>query len=149
MIVDKLQNATLYSGLSERIVKALNFLHETDLSSLPVGKHEIEGDDLFAVVSEYEPSEPEYCKLEAHRKYIDVQYVISGGEQMGYLPLENQVPTVEYNELKDVEFYREETSYVNIDEGMFAIFFPNDIHMPGVKSDGNAKVKKVVVKVKV
>ncbi|MBN1186013.1 MAG: YhcH/YjgK/YiaL family protein [Bacteroidales bacterium] len=148
MIVDKLENIKLYSGLSDRLVKALNFLKETDLKKMATGKHIIDGDNIFASVSEYEPKDIENCKVEAHKRYIDVQYMISGDEKMGYLPLANQIPVQVYNEEKDCVFYKEVTSLVTVEEGMFAIFFPGDLHQPSVRNS-SAKVKKVVVKVRV
>ena len=148
MIVDKLENLHNYSGLNERLVKALDYLKQTDLKSLGTGKHSIDEENIFAIVSEYEPKDAENCKLEAHKKYIDVQFMISGGEKMGYLPLENQTPAVEYNEEKDCVFFKENASLISVEEGMFAIFFPGDLHQPGVKNNSK-KVKKVVVKVRV
>ena len=100
MIIDKLSNSHLYSGLSER-------------------------------------------------KYIDVQFVAKGKELMGYAPLENQKVIDEYNEQNDITFFRGEKSFVKVDEGMFAIFFPEDIHMPGIKVGERSQLKKVVIKVKV
>lgn len=149
MIVDKLENLVLYAGLSKRMAKAFQFISSNNLAALPLGKYEIDGDDVYAIVSEYESKLPDACKLEAHRRYIDIQYMISGIEQMGYLPFKNQTPTVEYNEEKDIMFFNEETSFVTVGEGMFAIFFPGDLHKPGVRHNGSSKVKKMVIKVRI
>ena len=148
MIIDRLENFHSYSGLPDRILKALNYLINTDFKKKKPGKYIIEGDNIFAIVSEYEPKDIKDCKLEAHRKYIDVQYIASGDEKMGYIPLNDQVPVQDYDDEKDCVFFKEDTSLISFYEGMFAIFFPEDLHQPCVKN-GSEKVKKVVVKVKV
>lgn len=149
MIIDKLSNAHLYSGLSERINKAFSYLKKTDFSKMELGKYEIDGDNIFAIVNEYQTKDASEGKLEAHKKYIDVQFVAKGKELMGYVPLANQEVIDEYNEQNDITFYSSEKSFTQIDEGMFAIFFPTDVHLPGIKVNEKSYVKKVVVKVKV
>jgi YhcH/YjgK/YiaL family protein len=149
MIIDKLSNSNLYSGLSERIYKALTYLKETDFSKMELGKYEIEGENIFALVNEYNTKDESEGKLEAHKKYIDVQFVAKGSELMGYAPLENQKIINEYNEQNDITFFEGERSFTNVDEGMFAIFFPTDVHLPGIKVRNPEYVKKIVIKVKV
>lgn len=148
MIIDKLENSKFYENLGERIRKALNYLKETDFSKTDAGKYEIQGNDIFVMVSEYNTKDVSEGRLESHRNYIDVQYVAKGFEQIGYVPLNNQKPDVEYDEENDISFYSGEKSFTKLEEGMFAIFFPADIHMPGIKLDNPVRVKKVVVKVK-
>jgi len=149
MIIDKLSNAHLYSGLSERINKSFAYLKETDFSKLELGKYEIEGDNIFALVNEYNTKDESEGKLEAHKKYIDVQFVSKGSELMGYAPLKNQKVIDEYNEQNDITFFSGEKTFTQVDEGMFAIFFPTDVHLPGIKVNEKSFVKKVVIKVKV
>lgn len=149
MIIDKLSNSHLYSSLSERITKALAYLKQTDFSKLELGKYEIDGDNIFALVNEYNTKDQSDGKLEAHKKYIDVQFVAKGSELMGYVPLENQKVINEYNEQNDIAFFDGERSFIKVDEEMFAIFFPTDLHMPGIKVNNSEYVKKVVIKVKV
>lgn len=149
MIIDKLSNSHLYSGLGERINKAFDYLKNNDFSQMELGKYEIDGEDIFALVNEYNTKDESEGKLEAHKKYIDVQFVAKGKELMGYAPLENQKVIDEYNEQYDIIFFSGEKSFVKVDEGMFAIFFPEDIHMPGIKVNEGSQVKKVVIKVKV
>jgi YhcH/YjgK/YiaL family protein len=148
MIVDKLENSDIYSALGERIKKAFDFLKNTDLNALPTGKTEIEGSDIFAAVSEYETKAQANCKLEAHRKYLDVQYLVKGSELIGYAPASNQEVIVDYNEEKDIIFFKADVSTVLIQEGMFAIFFPEDLHQPCIQANSPMNVKKVVVKVR-
>lgn len=148
MIIDKLSNSQLYSGLGERINKAFAYLKETDFSKIELGKYEIDGENIFALVNEYNTKDQNEGKLEAHKKYIDVQFVAKGKELMGYAPLENQTIIEPYNEQNDITFFSGEKSFTLVEERMFAIFFPTDVHLPGIKVDEPAYVKKVVVKVK-
>jgi YhcH/YjgK/YiaL family protein len=149
MIIDKLSNSQLYSGLGEKINKAFAYLKETDFSKMELGKYEIDGENIFALINEYNTKDQSEGKLEAHKKYIDVQFVAKGSELMGYAPLENQIVIDEYNEQNDITFFSGEKSFTQVDEGMFAIFFPTDIHLPGIKVNKKSYVKKVVIKVKV
>jgi len=149
MIIDKLSNSNLYSGLSERINKSFAYLKETDFSKIELGKYEIDGDNIFALVNEYNTKDESEGKLEAHKKYIDVQFVAKGSELMGYAPLGNKKIIDEYNEQNDITFFSGEKSFIQVDEGMFAIFFPTDVHLPGIKVNEKSFVKKVVIKVKV
>jgi YhcH/YjgK/YiaL family protein len=149
MVIDKLENSDIYSTLGENIKLAFDYLKQNDFSKISPGKYEIDEDTVFAMVSEYETKEPKEGRLESHQRFLDVQYAAVGNELIGYVPLNNQTPTVEYNEENDIMFYSEEKSFVKLEQGMFAIFFPSDIHMPGIKINGQEKVKKVVIKVKI
>lgn len=149
MIVDKLSNSHLYSGLGEKINKAIDYLKKTDFTKMQLGKYEIDGENIFALVNEYNTKDENEGKLEAHKKYIDVQFVAKGKELMGYAPLENQKVIDEYNEQNDIMFFVGDKSFTKVDEGMFAIFFPTDVHLPGIKFDEKSNVKKIVIKVKV
>jgi YhcH/YjgK/YiaL family protein len=146
MILDTLENYQLYTSINERIAKGFDFLRTTDLDSLPSGKHDIEGDTIFALVQEYQTKPLEDCKLESHKKYIDIQYVIRGEEIMGITTQNNQ-NIIEVNEEKDYTFYEGTTSLVRVSKGMFTIFFPDDLHQPCVHTESAAEVKKVVIKV--
>lgn len=149
MIIDKLSNSTLYSGLSEGIAKAFNYLQNINFNEVTPGKYEIDGDKVFAIVAEYQTKDESEGKPESHKKYIDVQYVAKGIELIGYVPLGIQEITEQYNENNDIIFYKTKYSFIKLDEGMFAIFFPDDVHLPGITVDEKSFVKKVVVKVKV
>lgn len=148
MIIDKIENAYLYKNLGERIDRAFNYIRSTNLKNLKSGKYEIEGDNIFALVSEYQTKPESEGKLEAHKKYIDVQYVISGEERMGYAPLNDQLIIENYKEENDIMFFKGEKSFTNVEEGMFAIFFPVDLHMPGINTEKSKPVKKLVIKVR-
>jgi YhcH/YjgK/YiaL family protein len=146
MILDSLENYQLYSTINERIAKGFDYLRNTDLDSLPSGKHDIEGDTIFALVQEYQTKPIVECKLESHKKYIDIQYVIRGEEFMGITTQNNQA-ILEQNLEKDYTFYEGTTSLVRVSKGMFTIFFPDDLHQPCIQTETALEVKKVVIKV--
>jgi YhcH/YjgK/YiaL family protein len=149
MIIDKIQNSHLYKGLSKRIEKAFEYIKATDLKNINPGKYEIDGENIFALISEYKAKSESEGKLEAHRKYIDVQYVISGEELMGYAPLGGQQVLDPYKEENDIIFFAGEKSFTKVSSGMFAIFFPGDVHMPGIMIKESSAVKKLVIKVRI
>ena len=148
MILDKLEHAGWYENISENFKKGFDYLKNTDLLNAEIGKFEIDGKNVFAIVSEYDSKVHEDCRLEAHRAYADIQYIISGREAIGYTPLNNQAITSEYNAEKDIIFFAGETAQLPLEAGMFAMFFPQDIHRPCMQINGPEKVKKVVIKVK-
>jgi len=146
MILDTLANCHLYQSINERIAKGFDYLRTTDLDSLPSGKHDIDGDTIFALVQEYQTKPIAECKLESNEKYIDIQYVIRGEELMGVTTKSNQ-KILEQDEEKDYTFYEVTTSLVRVSKGMFTIFFPDDLHQPCVQTETALDVKKVVIKV--
>ena len=148
MIIDKIENAHLYKNISERVNKSFEYIRITDLKNLPAGRYPIDGENIFALVGEYKTKSEQEGKLEAHKKYIDVQHVISGEELMGYAPLGGQKVLDPYKEENDIVFYTGDKSFTKVSEGMFAIFFPEDVHMPGIASGKSSSVKKLVIKVR-
>ena len=151
MIIDKIENSDLYVSLSERIAKAFEILKETDFASKEDGKYEVEGEELFYVVERYTTKPIEQGKLEAHKKYIDVQFVTSGEELIGFSAIDKLETEEPYNEEKDIAFYKvpEQITKVNLEAGMFCILFPQDGHIPGRQLNGPSNVLKVVVKAKI
>lgn len=148
MIIDKLENRNLYFHLGERFEKGFKFLVNNDLISLLEGKHEIDGDNVFALVSNYVTKSPEEKDPESHRIYADIQYIVKGCEKIGYAVYDSQKVFKEYNEEKDIMFYNDFSFYLNLFTGMFTVFFPDDIHMPGITMDEPVEVKKIVIKVR-
>jgi YhcH/YjgK/YiaL family protein len=149
--VNKREFAVSYFKNKERWDKAFTFLKSNDLMKLEIKRYEIDGDNAYAPVSEYMTKEPEAAKFEAHRKYIDIQYIIDGEEQMGLAPLSKQKTILTpYDATKDVEFstVTDSSLYVATPNNFF-IFFPSDVHRPSVKVTESSHVKKIVVKVKV
>lgn len=149
MVIDKLENANLFFGINERINRAICYLQSTDFTQLDVGRYEIDGKFIYANVYEHETKNSKYGLLEAHKEYVDLHYVIKGSEQIGVAILEDQTPIKEYDAKDDFTLYKVDYCLILLKAGMFAIFFPDDLHMPGIKSDKFDKVKKIVVKVKI
>ncbi|MFQ3549131.1 MAG: YhcH/YjgK/YiaL family protein [Armatimonadota bacterium] len=149
MIIDHIRNHELYEGLSPMIQKALRYLAQTNFDEMEAGKYEIEGDKLFAIVQDYQTKKIEDKKWEAHKEYVDVQYIAKGKELMGWVDIEKIKSQDEYNPEKDIFFCKADGDFVTADEGVFVIFAPQDVHMPGVAIDSPDDVRKVVVKVKI
>lgn len=149
MIIDTLQQAHLYQNLGERFIKAFDYLRSTDFSTVAKGKYEIDGDRVFAIVNEYDTVDASGEQMEAHRRHIDVQYVAAGAELIGHGFLGTQTPSKAYDAEADYLLFGEAPAFFSrLDQGMFAIFFPTDLHMPNISISGPAPVKKVVIKIK-
>jgi len=149
MITDHIKNSQQYKTISEKMDKAFQYLQETDLKGLEPGRYELDGDNLFVLIQAYEAKAIEDGKCEAHKKYIDIQYIIDGSELMGYAPVEGMEIVDPYSEAKDRYFVKWEGDLINYSEGMFAIFFPQDAHMPGISNGECPSIKKAVVKIRV
>lgn len=147
MIFDILKNASLYYGLGERMKAGLQWLENADPNALEPGRYDILGDDCYALVMTYDTKLPEQASWEAHRRYIDIQYIASGAERMGYANLAALATTVPYDESKDAELLKGVGDFVTAGAGTFVVFQPEDAHMPSVAVDSPAPVKKAVVKV--
>ncbi len=144
MVIDKIENLEKYASLNPLFAQAIEFLKSTDLNAHEIGKVKLQGDDLVVNFAQARPKTKEEAKLETHNRFIDIQIPLDGVEVMGYTPRAD-LPEAEYNAEKDITFYPGlAESYLTIKPGMFAIFFPEDGHAPGVTPDG---VKKVIVKV--
>lgn len=137
----------LYHPVHPLFAQAFKYLTTTSFNDFEPGRYPIDGNNLFALVNEYLTKND--GQLEGHQQYIDIQFMVSGSEKMGFAPLNGQKETIAYNAEKDIAFFEGESSMVKVEPGMFAIFFPNDLHLPGIKTDKPAPVKKIVVKVKV
>lgn len=86
---------------------------------------------------------------EAHRKFLDIQYVVKGQEVVGWAPVETLTPTVPFSEEKDVGFYTGRCDFMRIGEGYCYVVFPEDAHMPSRHLDEANEYQKIVVKLKV
>jgi YhcH/YjgK/YiaL family protein len=149
MIFDSIENSHLYNGLGDDFQKAFNFLKSTELENIPLEKIEIDGEKVFAIPQKYSTKDVSECKWESHRKYIDIQFVVKGSENIGFV-LEDYLDELEpYDEENDFELFSGEGDYVQLNEGEFVIFFPDDAHMPGIKVESSEEVYKIVVKLAV
>ena len=125
----------------------MRFLKPADLHALALGKKVINGERLFAIVSEYTTQAEASVKWEAHRRYIDIQYLVSGSESMAYQCVSKMEIETQYNEINDALFLRGAGSRFLVPSGFFVIFYPQDAHRPGITAGRPQAVRKVVVKV--
>ncbi|MEI7880473.1 MAG: YhcH/YjgK/YiaL family protein [bacterium] len=149
MIIDYIRNASLYQGIDQRIQLAFEYLAGKDFTGVAPGRYDIDGDNVFALVQQYQTKPREKGLWEAHQRYIDVQFVASGVEVMGYAPISQCTVTQPYSLEKDCGFFSGSGDFVTVRAGMFTVFFPEDVHMPCLISEAPVQVYKVVVKVKV
>lgn len=148
MIYDTLEHAGQYRKLSGNLAKALDYLTGTELETVEAGRVEIDGERVFALFQSYE-TKPENDRPEAHRKYIDIQYLIEGEELIGVAPLASMERVAEAAPERDIWFYEGETAKLPLGGGRFAILFPQDAHAPCIAAGECRPVRKVVVKVAV
>ena len=146
MILSPLSQADRYAGLHPRFPAAIAFLRQEGLADLAPGRYEIDGDKLFALITDGPGRSRDEGKLESHRAYIDIQYVAGGTDEMGWKPTADCTqPQSAFDVDKDLIFYDDTPdAYIATGTGSFAIFFPEDAHTP-LLSDGN--LHKVVVKI--
>ncbi|HNW57309.1 MAG TPA: YhcH/YjgK/YiaL family protein [Bacteroidales bacterium] len=149
--INRKEFAISYFKNKERWDRLFTFLKTNDLKNLEVKKYELEGANLSVIVSEYLSKDVDSARFEAHKNYIDLQYVISGSELMGVAPLsETKEITKPYDPAKDVEFMTvNKCDDIKATPEKFFILFPSDIHRPGLKDGENAPIKKLVGKIKV
>ena len=148
MIIDRLEFAQRYCDLHPGFERAFAFLNRNDLADLPVGRHDIDGDRLFCTISKGPGRARDDAKLEAHRQYIDIQYVIAGAEEMGWKPTARcTVVDTPYDAEKDIGFFADEPeTWTPVPPGSFVVFFPQDAHAPLV---GTGRIHKAVLKIAV
>ena len=148
MILDRLEQGDLYTSLHRYFSEAFAFLRQKGLAELPAGKHEIAGDDVYAMVIKDSGAPADEAKLEVHRKYIDIQFLVTGTDRMGWKSKDLCVNShSDYDPETDAELFSDtSSSWVDVEPGCFAVFFPEDAHAPG---RGNGDFHKVVVKVAV
>lgn len=151
MILDRLEYADRYAPLAPGLDQAFQFLRERARPDLAEGRHEIDGSRVYALVQRYETHHLAATEPEAHRQYLDVQYLISGEETILWIPL-SQAGDVSrpYDPERDIEFFyrRPGSRHCHLGPGLLAIFFPTDAHQPGCNTYGPSQVHKVVVKVR-
>ncbi len=151
MITDKIENAHLYGGLSEKFSRAFEVLKNTNFAEKENGRYDVDGDNIYYFVQCYRTGPIENGRLEAHKKYIDIQFVAAGRETLGYCPTDNLQIQQRYDESRDAQFFKvpKGMSRISLYEGMFCILFAADAHMPGRELAGQCEVLKVVVKVRI
>ena len=149
MVYDKIDNIETYKGLSEDIFEGLMFLKNAS-PDLSCGVHEI-NPRVKAIVSEYETKPVNENGYEAHKKYIDIQYLLKGAEKNCCLPIEKLKETKPYKEEIDAAFYTANipAQELTLGYGYFAIYWPQDGHLPCLLLEELNSVKKIVIKVEI
>lgn len=152
MIYDTLANSGRYEGVHPKFPQAFGFLREFN-SSTPDGRHDIDGDCVFALVQSYQTAAPSTKHFETHQRYIDVQYVVDGEELIPCIPSSRLATAQAYDEARDLLLYTDcspdSVAASEFGPGDFAIYFPEDAHKPGCISKQASSVRKIVIKVAV
>lgn len=149
--INKREFVISYFNNKERWERAFSFCKNNDLSKLEPKRYDIDGNNLYATIVEYISKNEEVVQFEAHRKYIDIQYIISGKEIMNIAPLATMKETITpYNETSDIEFMTvSKVVDYKATPANFFIFFPGDVHRPGLKDGVNSSVRRIVIKLKI
>ena len=149
--IDDIKSNKWLSGI-EGISKITGIIENTDFSKLEDGTYNI-SDELFYILATYNTiSNIGEKPAEAHRKYIDFQYIIYGEEKLGYADIKNPRMSQElYNEKSDVEFFSriDSEGFIILKKGMYAVFFPEDVHRPGISIKETRGVRKAIFKLPV
>ncbi len=151
VIVTDLKRIDSHFDMPLEITKAVEFLRLRGINELPDGRVEIDGDRVFAIVQRYDTVKADEPKFEYHRKYIDVQYLVSGEEIIGWTPSDRITVTDPYNAEKDIAFGTTARKWtpVYLQGGWAAVFWPEDGHAPRLAAGSPSPVMKIVVKVAV
>ncbi len=145
MIFDRIENINNYKDLG-RVYTALEFIAKTDFSKIDIGKYQLDGDKIYYMVQKYDTN-PDKTVAEAHKKYIDIQYIVKGEEIIAVAPIQAEKKLVDAKEEKDVWHYECETQPLVLKDGDFMVLYPSDLHLPGKAVKEASEVLKVVVKV--
>jgi YhcH/YjgK/YiaL family protein len=148
MFFDKLDRYARVGSLGKNLAVAFTYLATHDFSDTPPGRINLQGNDLYILVQEYTTKPAEQGVWEAHRRYIDVQYLVRGWERILFAPIE-QMQAGDYVPEKDFLPLTGSGSSLNLPAGFFVVFYPEDAHMPGLAVDLPGPVKKVVAKITV
>ncbi|MEW5977318.1 MAG: YhcH/YjgK/YiaL family protein [Acidobacteriota bacterium] len=150
MITGSLLNWRATPGL-QGLEPAFEFLASKEAETLPVGKHVIEGDEVFALVQQGPTRSPADALFESHRQYVDVQYLAWGTEMIGVSTLAGLEVQTPYDPAKDAALYVVPPDYQRLimQPGQFAVFFPEDGHLPNCYIENSAEIRKIVVKVSI
>jgi biofilm protein TabA len=148
MIFSTLSQSERYTKLHPLFPRAFDYIRNTDLHALPAGIHHIIDQQLFVIVEEAQGRTKEEAKLECHRRYIDIQLVLEGTDEMGWKPLVDcQQPLDDYSVERDIRFFNDPAdSWISTPVNTFCIFFPDDAHAPLVS---NGKIRKCIFKIAV
>jgi len=148
MIFDHIDNIDTYANINEHFATAVKFIKSCEFNTLQPGMVEIDGKNVYAVVTETELTEIPR-NWEAHRRYTDIQLVIHGDEMIGYAPLSLGIKDRGYDAEKDLIFFADvDGQFCHLTDGQYLILFPWDIHLPNHPAGQASKSKKIIIKVR-
>ena len=150
MIISNINDQMIenYKKLHPRFEKAFTALKELAAGNPDIGRYDIDGDNIYAMVQEYETKPSAEKKFEIHKEYIDIQYIISGEEIIGYESLDKLTPIADYAPDAQLFFMNQEYDKIKFASGELTLLFPNEPHAPGVAvNDVPSTVRKIVVKI--
>ena len=149
MVADRLANSHLYRPLAPRIAAAFDYVSSTDFTAIPDGRYAVDGDRIFALVQRYMSKPLAEGRWEAHRRYIDLQVILRGTEQIGYVSID-QLQAEPYDTDRDLIWLSGSAGqWITLPAGHFTLLWPGDAHMPGLQAESSSDVLKVVVKIAV
>ena len=148
MLYGTLKHLESYRGIHPGVLRGLEILRDTDFSQLADGRYEVDGDRLFYSLQSY-VNKPANDTPEAHRTYVDIQYLVSGAEKVGVAPLEDMTEEVEARPDGDIWFYHGPLDELTLTGDRFMVFFPGDAHAPSIALGQPQTCRKCVVKVRV
>lgn len=152
MIVSSLEGIERRISMTPGLSTAFAFLRRPDIHEIPDGKVPIDGEKVFAIVQRYHTIASDAPNFEHHLEYIDVQFIASGREIIGWAPVERMAITEVYDPEKDIAFGTVEPVHwtpLVLQTGQAAVFFPEDGHAPKLAKGNSSAVTKIVVKVAV
>ena len=148
MIIDQIGNSHSYDALHREFKRAFDYIQELDTAGIAVGRYEIDGENMYALVQQYDTKLKERTFWESHRRYIDLQYMVQGVEGIGYADIEH-LQQGEYDPARDFLALYGDGDLVTVRSGSFVLLFPQDAHRPGIAIGSPAPIKKVVIKIAV
>lgn len=152
MVLDKMENLTNYLEANPLLWKVAGFMRDFEKNGMKDGTYEIDGKHVYAMIQSYrtKPQTPDMM-FEAHRKYIDLQYIVSGIEKMRWAKLSSvDLVREEYSKGNDIAFYEGDALFdFTLTAGSFIMFYPQDAHLPGLSADKDVNVRKIVFKIEV
>jgi len=146
MIYDNFRHVGRYKALLKHFDTINEFIHRGDLHQLPLGRMDLTT-GVYAAINDYTTKPAVELRWEAHRKYMDIQFLLQGEERIGYSAAEDFTCIEPYDEGKDIAFYQGQGDYLPLGKGYFIVLFPGEYHKPGIMVDTPALVRKVVIKV--
>lgn len=149
MIFSSIYSNDDYSAYPDAVKRAIDYLKSNDFVNMEPGVYEIEGKKMYAQVFDADTEEAQCKKPEVHEKFLDVQFLVSGEEKLGFTPDTGKYEIDEKFDERDLIFYKkvENEGFITATPGCFCVFFPHDVHRPAVALNEPMKIRKVVVKV--